>query len=153
VPLLSERAYRVIKNAILSLELRPGEVLSIDNLADQFAISRTLVRDTLLLLEKDGLVTIVPHKGAKVSEISTQDVQEIFEVWIVLESYAAKAATSRLTTQDLQTLASVLQRSEQAFAGGEYVLSADLGRQLHDLLVQKVDNRRLTLYLDDLDAH
>src|SRR5215203_4942862 len=74
VPLLSERAYRAIKNAILSLELRPGEVLSIGNLANQFAISRTPVRDALLLLEKDGLVTIVPHKGSKVSEISNQDV-------------------------------------------------------------------------------
>lgn len=153
IPSLSQRAYQSVKNAILSLELRPGEMLSIGNLAEQFAISRTPVRDALLLLEKDGLVTIVPHKGAQVSEISTQDVQEIFEMRIVLESYAAQIATPRLTAQDLQALASVLQRSEQAYSQNEYVLSSDLGRQLHDLLVQRVHNRRFTLYLDDLDTH
>jgi len=152
-PSLSQRAYQAIKDAILSLEIRPGEVLSIGNLADLFTISRTPVRDALLLLEKDGLVTILPHKGAQVTEISRQDVREIFEMRIALESYAAKVAVTRLTAEDRHELESILQRSGEAYARHEYVHSSDLARQLHDLLVQKLDNRRFTSYLDELDTH
>jgi DNA-binding GntR family transcriptional regulator len=72
---LSDRAYDAIKQAILSLELQPGEFMSIGSLASQLDVSRTPVREALLLLEKEGLVSLVPHKGAYVSELSVRDVE------------------------------------------------------------------------------
>lgn len=152
-PSLSERAYEAIKEAILSLEIRPGEVLSIGQLAGQLGVSRTPVRDALLLLEKDGLVTLLPQKGARVSEISNRDIEETYELRVLLESYAAKVAAARLTPGDLEQMETVLQEAEQAFERGERVAAADLGRQIHDLLIEKVGNERLLAFLDDLETH
>jgi DNA-binding GntR family transcriptional regulator len=150
---LSNRAYDAIKEAILTVQLKPGEFFSIGNLADQLDVSRTPVREALLLLEKEGLVHLVPHKGAYIAGITRQDVAEIFELRVLLESYAAQIACERLSDSELRALDNLLAESKQAIDKKEYLISSDLGRQIHDVLVQKVENARLTLYLNDLDAH
>jgi DNA-binding GntR family transcriptional regulator len=153
IPSLSERAYEVIKEAILTLKIRPGEVLTIGRLADQLGVSRSPARDALLRLEKEGLVAMIPYKGACVSEISTKDVKELYELRILLESYAAKAAASRLTTDEIERIRGIFREAEGAFKQGQLVLASDLGRGFHDLLVGKVGNDRLVAYLNHLDMH
>lgn len=150
---LKERAYNVIKGAILSLELQPREFISIGNLASQLAVSRTPVREALLLLEREGLVSLVPHKGAYISEINPRDVQESFEIRIVLERYAAKIATPRLSDSDLEALERILEESECAINREQYMEASKIGRQLHDILVEKVNNNQLIKYLSELDTH
>jgi DNA-binding GntR family transcriptional regulator len=150
---LSNRAYDAVKDAILSLQLRPGEFFSIGSLADQLDVSRTPVREALLLLEREGLVHLVPHKGAYIAQITRQDVEEIFELRILLESYAAGLACDRLVDSELERLEQLLKESKRAIDQHEYLTSSDLGRQIHDVLVQKAENSRLNLYLNDLDAH
>jgi DNA-binding GntR family transcriptional regulator len=152
-PSLSELAYKVIKEAILSLKIRPGAVLSIGYLADRLEVSRTPVRDAVLWLERDGLVTLIPHKGVRVLEISAKDIEKMYELRILLESYAAKVATTQLSPDELERLDKVLYETQEAFGQGQRVLASDVGRQIHDLLVQKVDNKWLTTVLDDLDTH
>ncbi len=152
-PSRSEQAYQAIMEAILSLQLRPGTFLSIGDLANQLEISRTPVRDALLWLQRDGLVTLVPQKGVYVSEISVKDIENIYELRIVLESYAARVATTKLTPDDLNKLEETINEAQQAFEQGDRVLASDFGRQIHDRLVQQVGNKRLTLYLNDLDIH
>jgi hypothetical protein len=71
----------------------------------------------------------------------------------VPESHAAEISCVRLTDSELHSLDSLLVESKQAIDKQKYLVSSDLGRQIHDVLVQKVDNSRLTLYLNDLDAH
>ncbi len=150
---LTSRAYDAIKSAILTLQLRPGEFFSIGSLAEQLDVSRTPVREALLLLEREGLVRLVPHKGAYIAEITEQDVAEIFELRILLESYAAGLACEGLEDIELKRLELLLEESRLAIEKHEYLASSDLGRQIHDVLVQKAENNRLTLYLNDLDAH
>ena len=152
-PSLSEQAYEAIKAAILSLDIRPGEVLGIGSLAEQLGVSRTPVRDALLLLEKDGLVTLLPQKGAYVSEISVGDIEEIYELRILLEGYAARVAAMRLKAYDLKHIEASLQDAEEAFQRGDRVLTADVGRRVHDLLVETVGNERLKTFLGELDTH
>ncbi len=150
---LSDRAYVAIREAILTLKIRPGQLVAIGDLADQLRISRTPVREALLRLEKEGLVSINPRKGAYATSISVDDVKEIFELRIVLEAYAARVAAPRLTAADHAHLRNILSASEAAFQAGDEIHAADLGRQLHDLLVHTVHNRRLVAYLDNLDGH
>ncbi len=153
VPKLSDRAYAVIKDAILSLQIRPGATVAIGILAEQLGVSRTPVRDALLQLEKEGLVSVIPQKGALITPISGQDVREIYELRILLESYAARVAASKLTAEDHARLSASLAEAEQAFAQGKPPRAADLDRQLHELLVEKVDNERLAGFLRSLDTH
>lgn len=152
-PLLGARVYEAIKEAILSLKIRPGEVLTIGRLADQLGASRTPVRDALLILEREGLVTIVPQKGTYVSMILPQDVHEIFELRIVLESYASRVAATRVTPDELDRAEATLQEANWAFAQGEKIQAADLGRPIHDLVVRKVGNDRLVRGLNELETH
>jgi DNA-binding GntR family transcriptional regulator len=152
-PSLSERAYSAIKEAILSLELRPGDVLAIGTLAERLGVSRTPVRDALLLLEREGLVTLLPQRGARVSFIGERDIAEIFELRILLESHAARVATGKLTAEELRRLVSVMAEAEAAFEHGERIVAADIGRHLHELLIEKVDNQRMRSILDELESH
>jgi DNA-binding GntR family transcriptional regulator len=151
-PSLSAQVYETIKTSILSLELQPGTILSIGELAEQFEVSRTPVRDALLLLEKDELVTLIPHKGALVTEITAKDVREMYEMHIALECHAVRMVAPTLTAHELDHLEQVLEASRQALDGGHYLQASNLGRQFHDLFVQKLGNRRLTAYLRDLDV-
>ena len=153
LPSLSDRAYVAIKEAILSLKIRPGEILSIGGLAKQLEVSRTPVRDALLSLEKDGLVTIIPQKGAHVTKVSEADINDIFELRILLERYATRVATTRLTVDDLEQAASLQRQAERAFEQGQHLSCADLGRQFHDLLVETVGNNRMKEVLGHLDTH
>lgn len=146
------RVYRAIKKAILSLEIKPGEMLGIGTLAEQLGVSRTPVRDALLLLEREGLVTIKPQKGAIVSPISRRDVEEIFELRTVLESYAARVAAIRLTDEDLAQIEKTLEESKRKFEQGQEVAAADLGRHIHNVIIRRVDNERLTRSLSELEA-
>jgi GntR family transcriptional regulator, rspAB operon transcriptional repressor len=150
---LSDRAYVSIKEAILTLKIKPGQLVAIGDLADQLRISRTPVRDALLRLEKEGLVSINPRKGAYATPISADDIEEIFELRIVLEGYAARVAVKHLTAQDQAQMRDLLNASEAAFLAGDERRAADLGRQMHDVMVRAVNNRRLESYLDNLDAH
>lgn len=152
-PSLSTRAYQTIREAILSLKFKPGQYVSIQELSDQLGVSRTPVRDALLGLEKDGLVSIVPYKGAYVSNISIQDIEEIMELRILLEGYAAEKAANLLSVDELAQAESILEQSEKAYNAGKYMDAALIGHQLHELLLAKVQNSRFTKILERLDTH
>ena len=89
---LTERVYSSVKEAILSLNLKPGSPLVEDELAGQLGTSKTPVRDALLALERDGLVTKIPYKGTYVSELTEDDAVEIFQLRSALEGLASRLA-------------------------------------------------------------
>lgn len=151
VPVLSERAYFSIKEAIVSFQVRPGEILTTGSLAKQLNISRTPVREALLRLQLDGLVTLLPQKGAKVTDITAEDIREIYELRIVLESYATKVAVAQLTNMELDYLESIMEKVEKYFRRGERKCASDTARELHTILISKVNNKRMGRLLDELE--
>ncbi len=153
LPSLSERAYGVIQDAILTLKIRPGQRVAIGDLAEQLGISRTPVRDALLLLEKEGLVTMMAQRGAHVATVTVEDVRDIYELRSVLEGYAPRLVATSLTSSELAAARAALQDAADALARCEAKRASDLGHQLHELIVRKVVNRRLISYLNDLDMH
>jgi DNA-binding GntR family transcriptional regulator len=153
VPDLSERAYYSIKEAIVTFKVRPGEILTTGGLAEQLNISRTPVREALLRLQLDGLVTLLPQKGAEVKNITAEDITEIYELRIVLESYATKVGINKLTDTDLENLEVIMKTAEDAFQRGERKYASDTARELHNILIAKVNNQRMRKLLDELDDH
>ena len=152
-PSLGDRAYEAIRDAILELTLRPGQQVAVNQLADLLRVSRTPVRDAMLRLQREGLMTVVPHKGAYVSRISVQDVQDIFELRILLERYAARIAATRMTAEDRARIEETMQQAARAFEQGDPLLAADTAGLIHDMLVRKTNNGRLAACLMDLDSH
>jgi DNA-binding GntR family transcriptional regulator len=93
-----------LREAILSGRIQPGETLRQDDLAEEFGVSRTPVRQALHTLHQEGLVDLEPHRTAKVSDLSPAAIEESFAIRAVLEAEAAKRAVPRLTDEDLSRL-------------------------------------------------
>ncbi|MFN8217996.1 MAG: GntR family transcriptional regulator [Solirubrobacterales bacterium] len=109
----SVAAARVLRDAIFTGQLRPGETLGEQDLGRQLGISRTPVREALVLLRGEGLVETPPNRPAAVRTFTAADLREMHSLRAVLEGYAARAAAPILTEQDLAELG----RSVERFAG------------------------------------
>ncbi len=91
-----------IRNAILSGVFKPNERLNQTELAAKFNVSRIPTREALRILEAEGLVKYFPHRSAVVSMMSPEEIEEVFEIRIVLEASAAQRAVKRITDAEIQ---------------------------------------------------
>jgi len=98
------RVRDLLEEAILGGELKPGERLRAEALAQRFGTSRTPIREALLQLEGQGLVEVEPNRGAVVRTFDRDDVLDLYEVRALLEPAAAARAAHRITATDLQRL-------------------------------------------------
>lgn len=135
-PMLTREEYvaKLLRGAILRAELKPGERLDQTKIARQLKVSRTPVRNALLILSNEGLVEMSPHVGAMVSEMPPEEIEEIFFIRGVLEGIAARLAAERMTDDDLVILREIL---------------ADLDAA-DDLDEWLVHNKRFHFYIYDL---
>jgi DNA-binding GntR family transcriptional regulator len=150
---LKDKAYTAIKDAILSVKLKPGTPLVETQLAEELGISKTPVRAALEELEREGFVTRILFKGTYVTEVTVKDLVEIFQLRAVLEGLAARIATPLFSPRELDQIARKLTAAETALAQGDLALCSELGKGLHDAIIDKADNLRLTLIIRNLDDH
>src|SRR5215813_6550161 len=92
---LTERAYRLIEEQIVTLRLKPGDILSEQMLSASFDIGRTPIREALQRLAREGLVTILPRKGILVSDINPRNQLLVLEVRRELERLLSRAGAER----------------------------------------------------------
>lgn len=126
-----EYVYETLRSAIVHCELVPGEKLVIDNLSLELGVSPIPIRGALQRLQAEGLVEIVPHTGAVVSEISPDTVNEIFMLLEALESVAFSVAAQKATPEDilfLRQLVDEMGQAQQADNAGRWY---DLNNQFH----------------------
>jgi len=97
-----------LRDAIIAHELEPGRRLAEDDLANQMGVSRGPVREALARLEREGLVVIERHKGARIASWGRADVEEIFSLRLVLEQLAIEWACKNTTAADVSALESVV---------------------------------------------
>ncbi|MEN9261750.1 MAG: GntR family transcriptional regulator [Thermostichus sp. HHBFW_bins_43] len=150
---LTERVYLSLKEAILSLQVRPRDYLIIGDVAKEYNISRTPVREAIILLEQEGWVENEGRRGARVTVPSVQKVMEVIEMQAVLEGYVVRRATDLLSESELEQLASLLDQADQALQEGSLDLSSKLGDQFHDTLAAKAGNRRIANQIVQLREH
>ena len=150
---LKDKAYTAIKDAIVSVKLKPGTPLVETQLAEELGISKTPVRAALEELEREGFVTRILFKGTYVTEVTVKDLVEIFQLRAVLEGLAARIATPLFSPRQLDRIAQNLTAAEAALAEGDLALCSELGKSLHDAIIDKADSQRLTLIIRNLDDH
>jgi DNA-binding GntR family transcriptional regulator len=97
---LAERAFATLHSAVVTGVLAPGERLPIEELAQVLGMSPMPIREALRQLDSVGLVENVPHRGARVTELSIEDLQEVYEARLALEPLAIRHAAERFTEQD-----------------------------------------------------
>src|SRR5919204_6929621 len=97
---LAEKAFGALHEAILTGRLRPGERLPIEELAEVLDMSAMPIREAVRRLDAAGLVENIPHRGARVTELSVTDLAEVYEARLALEVLAIRRAAERFEATD-----------------------------------------------------
>ncbi len=148
---IREAAYKHLRAAILSGSLLPGERISEPALADTLGLSRTPIREALQTLAKEGLVDIVPHKGARVRQLSVKEIREVYEVRAVLESEAARLAACHATPDDITTIFESLGHLN-ALDSSDLTAQRQADMKFHSCFVAAGHNRTLERLFNDLQG-
>lgn len=151
--LLSERTYERLKTGILSGELPPGTALSVPELARQLNLSRSPVREAVQRLIYDGLAVHVPHRGAEVSQVNSDDLRELYTVRELLEGLAARLATERSDAAGIAALQDILDEHEQALTEDpSNARHIELDMRFHREIRHLAANSHLTAALDPISG-
>ena len=148
---LRDVVFNTLRQAILKGELKPGERLIEIQLANKLGVSRTPVREAIRKLELEGLVLMIPRKGAEVAEITRQDMEDVLEVRTALEELAVKDACDHITDAQLSELKKASNEFKKALLEGkDLVTCADADMHFHDVILSATNNRRLIQMLNNL---
>lgn len=139
----SERVYQALKHRILAGMLEPGSRLVELQLAQDFQVSRTPVRETLKRLMAEGLVRVDPVRGIVVSDVDARELEEIFVIREVLDGLAARLAAGRVSSADLTKLRLLMDMMRDSVANGQWEAMVQANIKFHDVLHQAAGNERL----------
>jgi len=147
---LRDVVFKTLRQAILTGELKPGERLMEVRLADKLGVSRTPVREAIHKLELEGLVTMVPRRGAEVARITEKSLNDVLEVRRALDALCAELACDRITEEGLAALKLACDRFEQCVSSRNLRQIAQADVALHDIIVQATGNQRLIQLVNNL---
>jgi DNA-binding GntR family transcriptional regulator len=151
-PSVRAQVYALVREAIVSLELVPGQALSENELGATYGVSRTPVREALIRLADDGLVEVVPQLGTFVSRISPQDVREAQFIREALE-LASLAQLATISDADAEALRAVLDQQRAAAAEHDLRRWFALDEDLHRTLLELAGHRRVAAVVQSAKAH
>jgi len=147
---LRDVVFNTLRQAILKGELEPGERLMEIQLADRLGVSRTPIREAIRKLELEGLVLMIPRKGAEVAKISEKSLRDVLEVRRSLEELAIELACQRMTDTDIEELARAQDAFRSAIETGDAMTIAETDEHYHDLIYNGTGNARLVQILNNL---
>ncbi|MBI5862137.1 MAG: GntR family transcriptional regulator [Rhodocyclales bacterium] len=146
---LYEQVAERLRERIFAHDLAPGSWIDEQALALEYGISRTPLREALKVLAAEGLVVLKPRRGCYVTELSEQDIDDVFQVMALLEGQAAAEAARRATSADFSRLEALHAELEQHAAANDADRFFEANQRFHAALQQIAGNRYLTQLLDD----
>lgn len=147
---LSERAYGQIRDALCEGRIAAGDILSESQLATELGMSRTPVREALHALASEGWVEIKRGIGAYVKPISSKDMEDLYEVRCLLETFAIKTSVFNITNEEIDSLEERFRACLDSYKNGtppEPKRFSDLDWELHELIVERCQNGYLKTIL------
>jgi DNA-binding GntR family transcriptional regulator len=145
---MGEMVYAILRESIMSGSFSPGEWLRQESIADAIGVSRIPVRTALLRLESEGVVTLHPHRGARVRTLSAAQIDEIYRLRVLLESYALRLSMVRMSPERLERLRGLADTLDAAPEGAGFAdTRVEFYREAYDvennpLLVEIVEKLR-----------
>jgi DNA-binding GntR family transcriptional regulator len=149
-PALYEQVAERLRSRIFAHELEPGAWIDEQALAVEFGISRTPLREALKVLAAEGLVTLKPRRGCYVTELSEQDLDEIFPLMALLEGRCAFEATTKARPADIKRLKAIHAQLEKHAAAGDADRFFEANQEFHLALQELAGNRWLAQMIEDL---
>ncbi|SKB62885.1 DNA-binding transcriptional regulator, GntR family [Lachnospiraceae bacterium] len=146
---LRGRVYQQLREDILNGRYKCGDELKEVAVGETYGVSRTPVRDAFHQLELEGLITIVPNKGAIVDGISPKDVVDIYEIRSRLEGLAAKWACEHITKDQREQMEEILYMSDFHAGRSHWEKVTELDSSFHELMYEASGSKRLEILLKD----
>lgn len=156
-PTAQEFVLEQLRREIVTRQLLPGAPIRQELLAEKYGTSRVPLREALKILEGEGQVTYVPHRGYLVADLSLDDLCEVYEIREILESKALTTAVARMTSEDVEAVRRIHERLDAATASGDVVAMTALNREFHFALFDIAAMPRLVRLIrvlwDSTDAY
>ena len=147
---LRDVVFNTLRRAILTGQLKPGERLLEVHLANKLGVSRTPIREAIRKLELEGLVIMIPRRGAEVARITEKSLKDVLEVRRALDALSVELACDRITEEDMKRLLQACQDFEKAAKGKDASVIAKADVALHDIIVEATGNQRLAQLVNNL---
>ena len=147
---LRDVVFYTLRQAILKGELEPGERLMEMQLAEQLGVSRTPIREAIRKLELEGLVLMIPRRGAIVAKITEKDLKDVLEVRSSLERLSTELACERMKEDTIAELRKAQEAFKEALDGDDITLQAQRDVEFHDVIYKSTGNLRLIQMLNNL---
>lgn len=147
---LRDVVFHTLRQAILKGELKPGERLMEIQLAKKLGVSRTPIREAIRKLELEGLVLMIPRKGAEVAEITEKNLRDVLEVREALEKLAVQLACEQITKAQIRELKDAADNFRDILTSGNITEIAAADEHFHDLINLATGNQKLIQILNNL---
>lgn len=147
---LRDVVFNTLRQAILRGELKPGERLMEIQLANKLGVSRTPIREAIRKLELEGLVLMIPRRGAEVAEITEQNLRDVLEVREALEELSVKLACEHATQAQIEEMKQAAQVFKESLSGDDVTRIAEADVAFHDAINMATDNQKLIQILNNL---
>ena len=147
---LRDVVFKTLRQGILTGELKPGERLMEIHLANKLGVSRTPIREAIRKLELEGLVTMIPRRGAEVAQITEKSMKDVLEVRKVLDNLSVELACDRITEEEKEQLKNACMDFEDAVKTGDFSMIAKTDVAFHDIIVGATRNIRLSQMVNNL---
>ena len=138
--MINKEIYKELKKRIVYLDYKPKQVLNIKELAKEFGVSSMPIREVLILLETEKLVHIIPNNGIYVTDVSFQELKDVFEVRLFLIGLSGRLAAQRITLEKLSKLKELLEKIKQEKNRRKLI---QLDAKFHDLVNCSTKNKTL----------
>jgi DNA-binding GntR family transcriptional regulator len=143
-PTAQEAVLAEMRRAIVSGELKPGEPIRQEVLAERLGVSRVPVREALKILQGEGQVEYQPHRGYSVTRLDLDDLREVYRIRQLLETEAARISVPALSDAEIKALSESAREVDLAGDVEDYVAMSEANRRFHFLLVEGAGLNRLT---------
>lgn len=147
---LRDVVFNTLRKAILTGELKPGERLMEIHLANRLGVSRTPIREAIRKLELEGLVIMIPRRGAEVAQITEKSLKDVLEVRRALDALCVELACDRITEDEEVLLKEACDAFERATTTRDATVIARADVAFHDIIVQATGNQRLIQLINNL---
>lgn len=147
---LRDVVFNTLRQAILTGELKPGERLMEIHLANRLGVSRTPIREAIRKLELEGLVTMIPRRGAEVAQITEKSMKDVLEVRRTLDALSAELACERISQEEEEALKKACQNFEEAVKTKDTKAIAKADVAIHDIIAAATGNQRLIQLINNL---
>lgn len=147
---LRDVVFNTLRQEILTGKMKPGERLMEIHLANKLGVSRTPIREAIRKLELEGLVIMIPRKGAEVAQISWKSLKDVLEVRRALDVLAIELACERMTQEELESLYHACESFEEATKTKDTRKIAEADVAFHDIIVASTGNKRLIQLVNNL---